>query len=114
MKLGHGIAAIAYALGIKQLSIVIVRLYFGRKVCGLSIRQWMMTVSFPIVLCSIAALAVGFFVRLNCDASFRRVMLTTVVVNATLLPFAWFLVLGESERELCRDKIFSKLFFFNR
>lgn len=108
MSIGMGLVGVATALVVKQLLVVIVRLYFGRRICGFSIRRWTRQILLPLIASSGVALALGFVSKLYLDASFLRVCATTVAVNMAFLPLAWFFIFDDNERNIIRNKIVMK------
>lgn len=79
---------------------ILVKLWFGRSLCGLSPWTWMREVAGPLGLVGCAAVAAGFVPRLLAAASIGRICLTTGFVECVLLPLLWFLVLRQGERLL--------------
>ena len=88
----------------------LVKLYFGRRLCGFSVRQWLGKVALPLAVTTALASFVGMIPYMMFNPSFVRVAITTAIVEAVLLPLVWFYVLDKSERTL----FCSKLWLFMR
>lgn len=77
---------------------VIVKLYYGRENCGLSIRYWIFHIAIPslvVVLCSLSA---GFMVRYFLSATFLRVVVTTLVCECVIFALSWVLLCDADEK----------------
>jgi len=97
---GVGIGFIAlYCVGDLQ------KLYFARKMCGQSVRQWFRKVLVPVLTPVVFAGIAGGLVQLVLPASFIRIVCTTVVVEGVFLPIVWFVVLTAEERVRIREKL---------
>lgn len=98
-----------WAVGIAYVSTgvfsVLLKLLFGRAVCGLSVRRWFRQVLCPLSAAAFAALSAGAAVVFSMEASLPRIVLTAVSTETVLLPFLWFAVLAESERAQIRSKL---------
>lgn len=102
---GMGMTSVILGLVALAVTLVAVRLVMGRRLVGLSVRHWLRHVFVPLVALSGLTLAAGFVPRLLMEPSFLRVIVSTAVCEAVLLPLAWFLVLDEGEKEAVRRKI---------
>lgn len=102
---GTGIIGIGVALIVGKALTVLVRLYFGRSLCGMSIRTWLVSVFLPIALIAGASFAAGSLPKLIWPASFLRVCATTVVSEMVMLPLVWFLALSMEEKNFILAKI---------
>lgn len=112
LAIGWALVAIGWdlwAVGVAYVSTgvfsVLLKLVFGRSVCGLSIRYWLMHVFVPLAAASCAALAAGAVAMILLDPSLPRLVLTTVSTEAVLLPLLWFAVLAASERQAVLSKL---------
>lgn len=66
---------------------------------------WMRRALVPIFLIVIPSLAVGCLPRVFLEASFIRVVLTTLVVEMVLLPLTWRFVFDSEERHFVCDRL---------
>lgn len=88
---GIGIVGVAFVLD-KALALVI-RLWFGRRLVGLGIGNWMKVVLLPCGITMFVAVSLGLFPRIFGMASgFGRVVLTTLCSSLAFLPEAvgWY------------------------
>ena len=79
---------------------VLVKVWFGRKLCSISVRGWLAEVVFPLGLAFVVSAAAGLLPRLTMDPSFIRVIATTAVVEVVLLPLVWTLVFSPDEKRI--------------
>lgn len=102
-----GIVGVGAAFVCVHTGAVGVKLYFGRKIAGLSVRHWLRRIFLPIILAFGLAFAAGVLVKTAFPPSFLRVVLTTVIVEVVLLPSCWLFVLQKEERRICSNKFFN-------
>ena len=103
--LGFGIYSIGVALLLMTSICSIGRVWFARRLAGMSAKYWLVSVAAPVLVVSCVTVAVGIVPRIMCSASFLRLCLTTLAVNATLFPLAWLLVLDSAERGFIKTKM---------
>lgn len=88
--------------------------WLARSRIGLSVRYWFFSIIIPLgVVCGIVC-AVGFVPRYFMPPSFLRIIVTTIVTLAGLLPLSWFLVLNLDERLFVTRKISSMINRFRK
>ena len=102
---GIGIAAIGLAYVVTGVGSVLVKVWFGHKLCGISARGWLAQVVLPLGLAFVVSAAAGLLPRLTMDPSFIRVVATTAVVEAVLLPLVWTLVFSPDEKRIVAAKM---------
>lgn len=100
-----GVCSIGYAFLLCTALSAWGRVYFARTLVGMSARHWMLKIFLPIVISMLVSTLVGLVPRLSLPPSVARIIVTTVCVETTLLPLAWFVVLSENERKYLRNKI---------
>lgn len=83
----------------------VLKIYCGRRECGLSVRVWFTRVLCPLTFTCVATIAVGAVVVLLFRQSFGRLCLTTAVCEVVFLPLVWKLVLEPGEREMLLSKL---------
>lgn len=76
----------------------VIRLWFARKLVGLSIHLWIRKVGLPLLLALVLSAGFGSLPALMLEASFIRICVTTIVCELVLLPLTWFVVLSAEER----------------
>ena len=78
--------------------------WLARSRIGLSVRYWLFNIIIPLgVVCGIVC-AVGSVPRCFMPPSFLRIVVTTIVTLAGLIPLSWFLVLNVDERFFVAQK----------
>lgn len=105
---GIGVLSVGYSYIFLKICVIIVRLYYGKKVVGIS--PWACTreVLLPTVAILGLSTAVGVIPRLCLSECFARVIITTIVTEVVFLPLAWFMVLRRDERAFVTDRILKK------
>lgn len=81
------------------------RVYFARRLTGMSARLWLNKVMIPFVFVAAATVASGLVPRLFMEASWVRVCLTTLCCELVFVPLAWRCALARDERAFFEDKI---------
>ena len=105
LECGFGIASICIALMSMMVSCAWGRVWFARKLVGLSSRHWLVHVFFPLVFLTASSLGIGYLPRLFMNQCFVRICITTAVIELWMLPMAWMLVLNRDEREFVSGKL---------
>lgn len=107
LALGFGLIGIGYALILCTFYTVPVKLYFARKLGGMSIRHWATKIVFPIVITLLVSLCAGLPIRFYIAPSLGRVLLTIMLCELVFFPLVWFMVLDNAEKNLIRCKLSS-------
>lgn len=102
---GTGIVGVGLGLIVGKVLTLLVRLYFARIQCGMSIRFWICRVFAPVLMTIIVVGLIGSVPRLLLEESFLRVCVTAVCCEIALLPLMWFAVFEKSEREMLANKL---------
>ena len=95
---GFGMWSIVWAWMISRFVVVAVRLCYGRELVDFDVAYWTNRVFLPICATAALSLATGYCTRFFIGESFLRILITTVVCEAVLLPLAWSWVFEEGER----------------
>ena len=77
---------------------VIVRLWYGRSMLDIGIRQWLSNVAMPIFGISVIVVVAGLVVKSAMNPSILRVILTTTACETVFIPLVWKGVLRKPER----------------
>ena len=85
--------------------IIVVKLYFGRRVAGLSVRHWLTRVFLPILGSFSVAFLAGRCLRSHMAPSLTRIVLTALTAELALIPLVWLLVLQQAERDWLLKKL---------
>ena len=101
-----GLDVVSVGLGIVVCSVytIGIKLYWGRRICGLSIRYWLWHIMLPVLFVVVVAAAVACVPRILMAESFLRVLLTVLVSESVFLPLTWRYVLEAPERRFLADK----------
>jgi len=105
VAVGFGIAAIGMAYVVTGVGSVLVKVWFGRKLCGISARGWIRDVVLPLGLAFAVSFVAGLLPRLSMDPSLIRVIATTAMVEVVLLPIVWMLVFSPEEKQVVVAKM---------
>lgn len=101
--MGLGPVWIGYA-NIIMMAITLVRVFFARAILGISISHWAFKIVMPVILVSLVSGFLGFCTRFYLEASFFRVIITTAIVEVSLVSFTWLIVLDPTERIICMER----------
>ena len=105
MELGVGVYSVGWAMVATMVVCATGRVWFARKLVGMSARYWLKRVCAPLVLLVAICLVVGLLPRLFMGDSFSRICTTTLLVESVMLPFAWFLILDTSEKNFFKTRL---------
>lgn len=81
------------------------RLYFARKIVGMSIRLWVTRILIPIIIVLMLSSVSGCVPRMFLAQSVMRVLITTLMTEIVLLPLAWGFVLDSDERHFIVSRL---------
>ncbi len=99
---GWGPASIGYGFLASFSALTLERVWFARRLVGMSIRFWLVRVVLPVVLVTGVASLSAWGVTEAMPASFLRVCLTSAVSISALCLLGWHCVLDGEEREYVR------------
>lgn len=85
------------------------RVYFARRLLGMSARTWLFRVMAPVMALTVVGGLVGWLPHIWLEPSFWRILLTMAITEATFLPLAWRFVLDTDERAYVRDVLRSRI-----
>ena len=102
---GWGFVSIGWAMVITMAMCSWGRVWFARKLVGMSARYWMFKIMLPMGLVVGMVGTVGFMLRFMLASGLIRILATTIVCEVLLLPFAWFVLLDSSERLYLTNRI---------
>lgn len=105
MLIGCGVYSVGYAMVATMCVCASGRVWFARKLVGMSARYWFSHVFLPIAGIALTAGACGLVPRFWFEPSFGRICLTTVLVECVLLPLTWLLLLTQEEKEFVMQRI---------
>ena len=102
---GLSVYSVGWALLIGGVLCAWGRVGFARSIVGMSARLWLGKILLPLVVVCAVVLSVGCLPRLLMEASFLRVVVTTLLSELVLFSLAWQIVLQKSEREFVLAKV---------
>ena len=108
IKFGFGLLGVGFAFLVAKFLAIGVKLYFGSRIAGISIRKWFREVFAPLVLVSAVSCGLALFSLMTFAPSFGRVVLTTVLFGFAFLPLVLFLICKKEECNVVR-RFFSNI-----
>lgn len=85
------------------------RMVFARRHARSSVWAWIKGVAVSAIVTLAISLPLGYSVRFFMIESFIRVVVTTIVCEAVLLPTLWFVILNNEERDFIRERVLDKI-----
>ena len=102
---GLNVYWVGVALLITCMMLTYGRLYFARKIVGMSIRLWVTRILIPIIIVLMLSSVSGCVPRMFLAQSVMRVLITTLMTEIVLLPLAWGFVLDSDERHFIVSRL---------
>ena len=102
---GFGVTSIGYSMVFTMVLCAWGRVWFARKLVGMSARYWMFKIMLPMGIVVGVVGAAGFMLRFVLASGLIRILATTIVCEVLLLPLAWFVLLDASERLYLTNRI---------
>lgn len=113
-SLGGGIYWVMATVTLLRVGVACARVVLARQLIEISGRYWVFRVVLPVVLVSVVCVGVGIVPRFFLRPSFLRLCLTTLFVEGTLFPLAWFFLFDKGERRFICERLKGKLPFIRR
>lgn len=102
---GFGIVSIGWAMVLTMMMCSWGRVWFARKLVGMSARYWMFKIMLPVgIVVGVVGMA-GYLPHFVLASGLPRVFVTTIVCEVLLFPLAWFVLLDASERLYLTNRI---------
>ena len=105
IELGVGVYSVGWAMVATMAVCALGRVWLARRLVGMSAWHWLKRVCIPLLLLIGICLFVGLLPRIFLGQSFARICTTTLLVEAVLVPFAWFLILDVSEKTFFKTRL---------
>ena len=105
VRIGLGAYSVGWALLAMTICSAWGRVWFARRLAGMSIRRWVFGIMLPILFLVISTVCVSLLPAVLMPPTFGRLFVTTGVVEAVVLPLGWFVVLDRDERAYVVDRI---------
>ena len=97
--MGLGMWSVVIGLIASKVMMVLVRLYYGKKLIGFSIMYWLKFVFWPIFAVSVISLLPGSIMCGMIEPTIFRLILTTLICEVVFLPLVWWFVFEKRERD---------------
>nr|MBO6294645.1 hypothetical protein [Schwartzia sp. (in: firmicutes)] len=101
---------LVFMIGLNSLG----RVWFARKLAGLSAIHWLKWSILPLFATLFLAALAGLSPRLFLSPGPIRVLFAMGCCEATLLPMAWFVIMDEAERGFVTDRVRKAFFRFRK
>lgn len=102
---GLGVYSIGWAIVLTGLGNSISRVFFARKLIGMSAKKWLLQTVIPILVSSVIAIGSGLIVCHFMHKSLLRLVVNSLLVEGLFLPLLWSVVLDTDEQEFVRRKL---------
>lgn len=106
---GWGPCSIGWALLITMTLGAWSRVFFARTIVGMSIRRWIVRIMLPVASLIVVVGGVSFLPRMFMDATFLRVVVTTMLAEAAMAIIAWRFAFDNEERDWVRVQLGKRL-----
>ena len=102
--MGWGIASVAVALLVSQVGASFSSVYFASRLMNFSILRWFCDVFIPIIMICFMSSTVAYILRIFIHQGILRLIMSSLVLEGSLLPLFWFAVMKKEEREYLLGK----------
>ena len=105
VKFGWGVSSIGWAILTGTILCAWGRVWFARRLVGMSARHWLFRLLAPVAITIILTGLFGFLTRLFMAPGFCRVIVTTLLCELILLQLLWFVLLDGNERQFIKERM---------
>ena len=105
VKFGWGVSSIGFAILIGTTICAWGRVWFARRLVGMSARHWLFKLLSPVAIIIILTGLLGYSSRLFMEPGLCRVLVTTCLCELVLLPLSWFVLIDVNERQFVLVRI---------
>lgn len=102
---GYGFVSVGYAMVFTMMLCAWGRVWFARKLVGMSARYWLFKIMAPTTCTILICAAAGLWVQRMIEESMLRVVVSVIVSELVFLPLAWFAILDGGEKMYVWQKI---------
>lgn len=95
---GRGFVSIGLAMVLTMTMCSLGRVWFARRLVGMSALYWLFKIMIPAVVVSLVACGFGYLARFAMGPNVIRIGLTTFLCELAFLPLSWGLILDRAER----------------
>ena len=106
---GLGFVSVGWAMVVTMTVCAWGRIWFARKLVGMSARYWMAKIMLPMLVVVSIVVVVGYMLHCTLVPGLMRVLTTTVVCECFLLPLTWIVLFDATERLYLSDRIYKLL-----
>ena len=103
--MGLGMWSVVIGLIASKVLMVLVRLYYGKKLIGFATSHWLKCVFWPIMASSAISFLPGGILCSMLEPTFSRLVLTTLITEVVFLPLVWWFVFEKRERDWAVERI---------
>jgi Na+-driven multidrug efflux pump len=102
---GWNVYAVGYSMVITMAMCAWGRVWFARRLVGLSARYWLLYIFLPLFVVATIAVSTGLLPRLFMNTSFVRVLVSGLLVETVLVALSWLILLNKEERNFVISKV---------
>lgn len=96
---GFGFVSIGWAMVLTMMMCAWGRVWFARRLVGMSARYWLFRIMAPVSFVSSVAGGIGCLAHFAMNPGLPRIGVTTVLCEIAFLPLVWFILLDRTERD---------------
>jgi hypothetical protein len=102
---GWNVYAVGYSLVITMAMCAWGRVWFARRLVGMSARYWLLYIFLPLFVVAVITVGIGLLPRLFMNTSFVRVLVSGLLVETVLVVLSWLILLNKEERNFVISKL---------
>jgi Na+-driven multidrug efflux pump len=105
VHIGWNVYAVGYSMVITMAMCAWGRVWFARRLVGLSARYWLLHIFLPLFIVAAITVGAGLLPRLFMEISFVRVLVSGFLVETVLVALSWMILLNKEEQNFVGSKI---------
>lgn len=105
VHVGWNVYAVGYSMVITMAMCAWGRVWFARRLVGMSARHWLFHIFLPLFIVAAITAGTGLLPRLFMETSFVRVLASGFLVETVLFALSWMILLNKEERNFVGSKI---------
>ena len=102
---GCGVYAVGYSMVITMVMCAWGRVWFARRLVGMSARHWLFHIFLPLFIVAAVSAGAGLSTKFFMETSFVRVLVSGISVEMVLIVSSWIFLLDKEERNFVGSKI---------
>ena len=111
---GFNLWSVGVSLLIGKAWSIIVKLWYGRTVAGLSIRKWVTDILLPLLGLAIISSSIGYLPHFFMPSSVFRICVSAILFGLAFAPLVWFKILSGAERDVVASRLSSLVLSRNK